>query len=478
MWKIFRKYKFKMRERRKLRAEKQRMREKASERKRRHRAERWHRYRRRIKRILAHPFSPGQWKRVRKVETPWIDREKQLADRKRKRAREKAQRRRARRRAWENFLDSVIRFVKDPLGLKLQQPLHRERLRARRYKRRNRKVAWQKWWTKFKANPWRTVFPKKKRKSADGSYLYLYRMSKQERKAMRIKKRKEIRENFKTIVTTPDLRLKFALSFLHSTAYFIFSFMFVWVIYQVVTIMVASSFQIPVIWYYYQLKFPLYTYSPLYTRAALITIFAAGPIMSLMLAFVFLRLYFSKSAILRRFKQFFLWGFISGCNFFFGAYISGIVTHTEFVYASEWFFMSNGYAVQEIILSSVSVVMLVIIGRIVTPLFLLSSGSVTLIKPGFRFFFILSQVIFPWMAGVVILFLITLPNYYLPLILKTLLPVLMLVPSLFLYDSMLYENIHKTGVIHHNYFRWSIVIASIALLFFYRIILSWGLRIF
>jgi hypothetical protein len=478
MWKIFRRSRYAAIDRRKQREEKRHRLEKAMARKKRRRVERWRRFRSRFKRIFTHPFSPSKWKSERKAQTPWIDREQQLAELRKKKAWEKAQRRKERARAFQNFIDRIIRFINDPLGLKVLTPMDRERLRARKYKRYSRKVAWQKWWTKFKKNPWRVILPRKKRRAEDGSYLYIYRMSKQERKALRIKKRKELKENFIKIITNPDLRLKFGFSFLHSTAYFIFAFMLIWVVYQLVTIMVASSFHIPVIWYYYQLKFPLYTYSPLYTRAALITIFAAGPIMSLMLAFVFLRLYFTKNRILKRFQQFYLWGFISGCNFFFGAYISGIVTHTEFVYASEWFFMSNGFAVQEIILSAVSFVMMLIIGRIVTPLFLLASGSVTLVKPAYRFFYILSQAILPWMAGVVILFLITLPNYYKPLILKTMFPVLMLVPSLFLYDSLQYENIHTTGVIHHNYFRWSIVIASVALLFFYRIILSWGLRLF
>jgi hypothetical protein len=231
------------------------------------------------------------------------------------------------------------------------------------------------------------------------------------------------------------------------------------------------------VWYYYQLKFPLYTYSPLYTRAALVTIFAIGPIASLMVGFVFLKMFFTKHVILKRFQLFFLWGFISGCNFFFGSYISGFFTRTEFIYTSEWLFMSNVFDIEEIIFTVISFVVMLIIGRIITPLFLLSSGSVTMIKPEFRLYFILSQVILPWLTGVVILFLITLPTYYIPLIIKTITPGLVLLPTLYLYDSLQYENIHKSGVISHNYFKWSIVIAAIALLFFYRIILSWGLKV-
>jgi hypothetical protein len=162
---------------------------------------------------------------------------------------------------------------------------------------------------------------------------------------------------------------------------------------------------------------------------------------------------------------------------FFGAYISGFFTRTEFIYTSEWLFMSNVFDVEEIIFTVISFAIMIIIGHIVTPLFLLSSGSVTVIKPDVRLFFIISQVILPWMTGVVVLFLITLPTYYIPLIIKTLTPGLILLPSLYLFNLLQYENIHRTGTIRHNYFRWSIIIAAIALLFFYRLLLGWGLEV-
>jgi hypothetical protein len=100
-----------------------------------------------------------------------------------------------------------------------------------------------------------------------------------------------------------------------------------------------------------------------------------------------------------------------------------------------------------------------------------------LIRPEFRLQFILSVVILPWFTGTGILFLITLPNYYFPLIIKTITPVLVLIPSLFLYNSPRFDNIHKSGIIQHTYFRWSIIIVALSILFLYRLILSFGLRV-
>jgi len=363
----------------------------------------------------------------------------------------------------------------NPFAKRKLSSAEREKQRFKIYAKRDRKSDRQKWWAKFRENPWRVIIPHKKRKFHEGAYLY--DLTKKERKELARLKRRQMRDNFRKVITTPEVRQKFVLGYLLSTVYFILAFMLIYIIYQAITIMVASSYHIPVVWYYYQLKFPLSEFSPLYTRSALVVIFAAGPVISLMLAFVFLRLYFSTNSILLRFKLFYLWGFICGANMFFGAYIAGFFTRTEFIYTSEWLFMSNMFDIEEIIFTVISLLAMGIIGSIVTPLFLLSSGSVTVIKPEVRVFFIISQVILPWLTGIVVLFLITLPAYYIPLILKTLTPGLILLPSLFLYDSVKYEDIHRTGMIHHNYFRWSIVIAVIALLFFYRAVLSWGLRV-
>lgn len=404
------------------------------------------------------------------------DRRRTLAEHKHIRDREKARRRRkrfeSRRRLYRRFNE----FIAHPFSKRKLTTAERERLYFKRHAAHERKIERQKWWAKFRNNPGKTMFPPRKRRSSSGGYYLTYRLSKKERKLIAQQKLKQFLENLRQLITTPDLRRKFGFAYLHSTAYLILAFIFIYIIYQLITILVASSYNIPVVWYYYKLQFPLYTYSPLYTRIALVVIFAAGPIMSLMIAFFFLRSYFSEHHFFRRFKLFYLWGFICGVNMFFGAYIAGFLTRTEFIYTSEWLFMSHVFAVEEIVFTIISIAMLIIIGRIVTPLFMLSSGSVTMIKPEFRLHFILSVVFLPWMTGMGALFLITLPKYYIPLIIKTMTPGLILLPSLFLYNSHQFANIHKSGVILHSYFKWSIVIIAVAFLFFYRLILSYGFK--
>ena len=438
------------------------------------RREAWQSFVKRTSNFLAHPFGKPKsphYRRQRELEKK--DRIRIRAEKKRIRARERSWRRRQRAEAWKSFRSGLIRFLSNPFAKRQLTEAQRERRRMKAHARRERKHERQKWWANFRKNPWRTVFPRRQPGLKGGGF----KLSKRERRELARQNRRKFRENLRAVITTPDLRRKFGFAYLHSTAHLILAFMLIYVLYQVITILVASSYHIPIEWYYYRLKFPLYTYSPLYTREALVVIFAMGPILSLMLAFVFLKLFFTENVILKRFQLFYLWGFICGANMFFGAYIAGFITRTEFIYTSEWLFMSRMFDSEEIVFTIISLVMMLVIGRIVTPLFMISSGSVTLVKPGFRLFFMLSRVVFPWISAVIVLFLITLPEYYFPLILKTLTPGLIVIPTLFMFNAVQFENIHQSGVIQRNYFRWSVVIVAVAVLFFYRVLLTFGLKV-
>jgi hypothetical protein len=225
-------------------------------------------------------------------------------------------------------------------------------------------------------------------------------------------------------------------------------------------------------------QFPLYVGSYLYSRVALISIFASGPILSLSLAFLFLKLFFNKKFKNHGLKLFFLWGFINGANFFFGSYVVGFITRTEFIYSTEWLFMSSMFDVEEIFFTVIAIIICLLIGRLVTPLFIFTASSEKIIEPRFRLFFILNQVLFPWLIGIIVFYLLTTPEHYIPLIFKTITPIFILLPSLFTYNSLRNDNIHVGGIVRKNYFRWSIVILVVAILFFYRILLDVGLKLF
>lgn len=365
-------------------------------------------------------------------------------------------------------------FFLNPLHSRRLSPEQELRKELRMEMEENRRLERQRWLNRFRKNPLKTLlFPEKKTEQ-----VILVEQMKEELKLARRNRLRGIRSAFREIFKNKDLRSKFSLSLVQSTTYFIFSFLLVYTVYQFTTMLVAKGFDIPTVWYYYRVKFPLFTGSQLYTRSALVGIFASGPVISLILGFVMLKLYFSKNIINRRFRLFYLWGFINGINFFFGSYIAGFITRTEFIYASEWLFMSSMFDVEEIIFAVLSITISLLIGRLITPLFLLSANQPILITAKYRFAYIISNVFIPWIIGMGVFLLLSQPVYYLPLTLKTITPAFILFPSLLTYDSIKNDTIASTGKVQANYFRWSIVIIIIALLFFYRVLLNFGLEIF
>jgi hypothetical protein len=246
------------------------------------------------------------------------------------------------------------------------------------------------------------------------------------------------------------------------------------VIYQVTTILVATSYDIPVTWYYYGLYFPLYTWSHLYNRTSLITIFGSGPIVALVVAYIFYRLFFRQKAVNSSFQMLYLWGIICGLNMFFGAYIVGFSTRTEFIYTTEWLFMNEIFDIREILLTIVCVGMMIYIGRLLAPMFLISSGSVTLTASKYRFFVLICYVLFPWLTSVLILFLVTTPLYYVPFLLKTITPILLIGPALFTFNSSRTEDILSSSLIKRKNFQWGIVVFVIIVMIIYRVVLNFG----
>jgi hypothetical protein len=365
-------------------------------------------------------------------------------------------------------------FLANPFAEYEINPDKELRRNMRKQFRQLRKENQKRWIQNFRKNPLKTIFSKQK----DEDKLLKEQWKKVDNRIAFQNRIRNIRLAFAEIMKTSELRKRFTITILQSTTYFILSFLFVYIVYQAVTILVAYSFNIPTVWYYYRVKFPLFSGSSLYTRSALISIFASGPLISLGLAFLFLKFFFNRKLHNQNLKLFYLWVFINGANFFFGSYIVGFITRTEFIYTTEWIFMSSMFDVEEIIFTTIAISISLLIGRLATPLFLLTSGSEKIIAPRFRLFYVINQVFLPWMIGVIVFQIITMPEHYLPLTFKTITPIFIILPSLFTYNSMRNENIHISETARRNYFKWSIVIAVIAVLFFYRVLLNFGLRLF
>jgi hypothetical protein len=372
------------------------------------------------------------------------------------------------------FRDRFTGFFSNPFA---GRQLTQEQLDIQQIKRqwqRERREARSKWLFSFLKNPYRTLFPKNE---IPQDMVYIIRQSKIDRKTTARVSRKEILENLKKLLAIAGIRKKVINIFFLSTSYYILSFLLIYIICQAVTIIVATNFEIPVEWYYYRVRFPLSRDSYLYTRSALVAIFGSGPMASLLLTLLFLKLFFSNSPTSKNLQLFYLWGIINGLNMFFGAYIVGILTRTDFVYSTEWLLMNHPYDFRELIFTAVSFSVMLLAGWLITPMFLVSSGSLTLVSSENRLFLIFFQAILPWIAGGILFFLINIPKFYIPFLLKTITPGLILIASLFTYNSVRNNTILEMGMIRRTNFQWGIVIVAVILLFLYRIVLNSGFRL-
>ncbi len=397
-------------------------------------------------------------------------RERQREELRRKKLKSKSYRRHIRDKERQKFWSKIARYLRDPLSL--VRPQTEEAKRAKQIRKRVRHDRLLKA-ADFFRNPFKAIFRSHPLREERKRIMYLEKVRHREERQLA---KDETKLAWKEVRSSRELRKSIFREFVQSSAWYLLAALIVYIVYQAVTIIVANAYDIPVIWRYSRLVFPLYTWSPLYTRQALVVIFASGPVVVFLLALFSLRMVFAKNKSKSRLNLLFLWMFIHGINMFFGAYIAGILTRTEFVYASEWLFLSNPGDIEEIIFGMLSIAALIFTGRQSVLLFLLSSGSITLVRPRYRLFFVISFIILPWMAGVILFFVITLPHYYIPLILKTLTPGLVVLPTLIRYNSIEYETLHESGLIRRRSFRWGVIIFVIALLFFYRLILNWGIE--
>ncbi|MCD4745996.1 MAG: hypothetical protein K8R58_06830 [Bacteroidales bacterium] len=285
----------------------------------------------------------------------------------------------------------------------------------------------------------------------------------------------EFFNRFTEVFRNKELNNKYFITTVNSLIFFILAFLTVYIINQYTTILAASFFDIPSVLYSYRIYWPLYTYSSLYTRGALIIIFGTGPLLCLILGFVFFRLLLLTRNRINYFKTYFLWVSIHAFNMFFGAYIVGVITRTGFIYTSEWLFLSNVFDVEEIIFLIVSIVALIIIGYISTKHFLALSNSNNMIVPKNRIFYIFSQVFIPWVLGNIVLYSINIPNNPFNLTLLILTTILIIIPVFTNYNSMANQQIKLTKVLERRLnIGWVYLILLIIVLIVFRLGLGKG----
>jgi hypothetical protein len=192
---------------------------------------------------------------------------------------------------------------------------------------------------------------------------------------------------------------------INSTALFIIAYLLVYLVYQISVLVAASRWKLDSVLFYYDLAFN--DYSPLWSRFNIIVVTGSGPVISLLVGVLFYKVFSNRRKVKGFMKLFMLWIAFHGFNFFFGAFSSGVSFDKGFGYVSAWLYLNVFW---QIFLSLLFLFILGILSYYSAPKFLDTSNSASRVKPQIKLKFLLYQVTFPYLVGVLIIFLVKLPN--------------------------------------------------------------------
>ena len=192
---------------------------------------------------------------------------------------------------------------------------------------------------------------------------------------------------------------------LNSTSYFIISFLFLYLVAQFSTAIAAQQFDYTSILYYFKLIFTIDTYD--WNSDAVKLLFSLGPIVSILFGVIFLVIYINLYAHTGRFRMFFLWTFMHGVVWFFGAILAGTLLDKGFGYVVMYaYFLDTG----KLILSLLSLTLILLIATFSTKWFLFSANSYfNQLTEHSRTFFTFSQIVIPVVIGTIVLIGIKMP---------------------------------------------------------------------
>lgn len=256
---------------------------------------------------------------------------------------------------------------------------------------------------------------------------------------------------------------------LNSSAYFLLAFFFVYLIGQFATAIAAMQFNYTGIIKYHKLIYTIDTNS--WMSDAVKLLFSMAPVTALFIALfsliAILNMYSNKSS----FKLFFLWTFVHGIIWFFGALVTGMLLDTGFGYVILYmYFKDTG----KLILSLLSLALMLAAVGFTTKWFIFSANSYfNSLNEHSRTFFIFAQVLLPILIGILIIIGIKLPLINIYEILILLATLLAMIPISLTYNS--YPTFFFEEEPIKIKLNWPIVIIATVVLVAFRVIFEIGI---
>lgn len=213
---------------------------------------------------------------------------------------------------------------------------------------------------------------------------------------------------FLTVTENKDKRNNFFVITFNSLTYFVLSYLVIYVISQVITTWIATSFDYKTIVYYYKIYYNIESSD--WTADSVKILFSIMPLTGLLLGIIFIIIYATFRDEIGKLKLFFLWGFVHGMVMFFGALLMGTLLNKDFGWVIAYMYYRD---TGKMVFSIISIFALISIGAIISRSFLISGNSYfNQIDKTNKKYFLYSQVIFPGIIGSIVLVFLKIPNTY------------------------------------------------------------------
>jgi hypothetical protein len=250
---------------------------------------------------------------------------------------------------------------------------------------------------------------------------------------------------------------------------YIFSYLVILIPSQLITLIVAKSFNIPVYLNHFKIAFQIADYSSLWTQSSVVGIYISAPIFIIITGFFFRYFRTFLATNIHSINLFLIWGYAHCMNIFFGGLIVGIPLIKGFGLVPAWLYFP--FFIQLLLIAASAFILLLnsyILGRYFVAL---SFSEYYLKNSSSQLAFKIIVVIFPCILANSIFFVTKMPDnsLYESLLLATMfIQLIGTIPNNHLYIEVKDEN--KNVIFSKRMLIW--FIGMIIFLFIFRIIIN------
>jgi hypothetical protein len=260
-----------------------------------------------------------------------------------------------------------------------------------------------------------------------------------------------------------------AVIILHSTAFYLLSYIIILFIYQLVTLLSAQFFDFPGIIHYNKIDFLVNTRS--WTFESVKMIYSSGTITTLIIGLLCLVIYIKAMSLQGILKLFFFWGFVHGLNMFIGSVVIGAFFFEGMGYVLTWMYFRD---TEKMFMLFLGLIIMLGTGTLmIKPMLLSANIYYSSSRPEMRKAFKREQFIFPYLISTVLLILLRLPLSMYELFLM-ITPVFILIPllsGLHRFTIFFFDENERSGKLNIK-----VLLTTIVILILYRVLLENGLR--